>query len=158
MNAKRKILFRAGAIAILLIIGAVMLVVGRGHTVYLDNKSLEYNGQTYAAPYKATVFKGGEQVAKLYDAERGKAICIGQKFTITLEITQTKGGSEQTTTVTIRLPYNMDGIILNLPAVLAGLPEEAYMTEFISTQPEPEPEPEPEPDEVLPDDLVIPED
>ena len=34
-------------------------------------------------------------------------------------------------TYTIPLPYGMDGPIINLPAYLAGLPEEAYLSEFI---------------------------
>ncbi|MEG2222084.1 MAG: DUF6672 family protein, partial [Oscillospiraceae bacterium] len=88
MNKKRAILFRVGAVVLLLIIGAIMMVIGRGHTVYLDSKTLEYNGQTYTAPYKVTVTVGGEQVAKLYDKERGMATCIGQKLRATLEITQ----------------------------------------------------------------------
>ena len=72
-----------------------------------------------------------DEVAKLYDRERGSATCIGQKFTVTLEITEKKGGSETTQTYTIPLPKNMDGIIINLPAYLAGLGEDAYLTEFI---------------------------
>ena len=40
-------------------------------------------------------------------------------------------GSETTQTYTIPLPKNMDGIIINLPAYLAGLGEDAYLTEFI---------------------------
>ena len=77
----------------------------------------------------------GEQVAKLYDRERGSATCIGQKFTVTLEITEKKGGNETTQTYTIPLPKNMDGIIINLPAYMAGLPEEAYLEEFIPAPP-----------------------
>ena len=90
---KRTLLFRIGAIVILLAIAAVMMVIGRGHTVYLDNKKLEYNGKTYDTPYKVVVLVDGEQVAKLYDRERGSATCIGQKFTVTLESTEKKGGS-----------------------------------------------------------------
>lgn len=130
MKTKRTILFRVGAILLLLMIAGIMMVIGRGHTVYIDNKSLEYNGQTYETPYKVVVFVDGEQVAKLRDKERGMATCIGQKFSMTLEITQEKGGSEETINVTLPLPYSMDGIAINLPAYLAGLPEEAYLSEF----------------------------
>ena len=125
------ILFKVGTVVLLLAIAAVMFVVGRGHTVYFDNKKLEYNGSTIDTPYKVVVLVDGEQVAKLYDRERGSATCIGQKFTVTLEITEKKGGSETTQTYTIPLPKNMDGIIINLPAYLAGLGEDAYLTEFI---------------------------
>ena len=127
---KRTFLFRAGAILLLLIIAGIMMVIGRGHTVYIDNKSLDYNGQTYSTPYKVVVFVDGEQVAKLRDKERGMATCIGQKFNMTLEITQEKGGSEETVNVALYLPHHMDGIAINLPAYLAGLPEDAYLSEF----------------------------
>ena len=130
MKKKRTILFRVGAVLLLLIIAGFMMLIGRGHTVYIDNKSLEYNGQTYTTPYKVVVFVDGEQVAKLRDKERGMATCIGQKFNMTLEITQEKGGTEETVNVTLALPYHMDGIAVNLPAYLAGLPEEAYLSEF----------------------------
>ena len=95
MRAKRTILFRIGAILLLLIIAGIMMVIGRGHTVYIDNKSIDYNGQTYTTPYKVVVYVDGEQVAKLRDKERGMATCIGQTFKMTLEITQEKGGSEE---------------------------------------------------------------
>lgn len=130
MKAKRIVLFRIGAVVLLLVIAGIMMVIGRGHTVYMDNKSLEYNGQTYTTPYKVVVYVDGEQVAKLRDKERGMATCIGQKITMTLEITQEKGGSEEIRTVTIPVPYSMDGVAINLPGYLAGLPEEAYLSEF----------------------------
>ena len=63
---------------------------------------------------------------------------------MSLEITQEKGGEPETRVIQLDLPYGMDGIIVNLPALLAGLPEEAWMSEFI-----PAPEPE-EPDEEVP--------
>lgn len=131
MKNKRQFLFRLGAIVLLLAIAAVMMVVGRGHSIYLDNKALEYEGVTYEAPYKVVVFVGGEQVAKLYDNERGAAVNIGQNFEMTLEITQEKGGEEVTTTHQLKLPYDMDGVVINLPGYLADLPQEAYISEFV---------------------------
>ena len=40
--------------------------------------------------------------------------------------------------VSLKLPYNMDGIIVNIPGYLAELPQDAWMTEFISTPTEAE--------------------
>ncbi len=131
MKNKRQFLFRLGAVVLLLAIAAVMMVIGRGHSIYLDNKALEFEGTTYETPYKVVVFVDGQQVAKLYDNERGAAVCIGQKFEMTLEITQEKGGEEVTSEHKIKLPYNMDGVIINLPGYLAGLPQEAYISEFV---------------------------
>ena len=31
----------------------------------------------------------------------------------------------------MKLPHDLDGVIINLPGYMAGLPEEAYLEEFI---------------------------
>lgn len=139
MKSKRRIFFCAAAVAILIAIAALMMVIGRGHTLYFDNRTLEYNGTTYESPYKVTIYVKGEQAAKLYDKERGSSVWIGQDFTMDLEIMDQKGGDERTQTIQLKLPYSVDGIIVNLPAVLAGLPEEAWFSEFIPAPTEAEP-------------------
>ena len=151
----RRLIIRIAAVVVLVVIGIIMSIVGRGHTIYLDNKTLEYEGNTYKAPYKVTVYVDSEQLTKLYDKERGSATCLGQTFTVTLEIMESKGGSEETQTYKIPLPKNMDGIIINIPGYLAGLPEEAYLTEFIAA-----PEPVTDEDTELPSgdgDVMVPE-
>ena len=131
MKSKRVFLFRLVFILVLVAVAAVMLVIGRGHTVYFDNVELDYQGTTYETPYKLVIYTGGEEVAKLYDGERGMATCIGQSLVLTLEVTQEKGGEEELVSVTLPLPYNMDGVVINLSAYLQDLPEEAYLSEFV---------------------------
>ena len=130
-TSKRTLMIRIAAVVVLIAIAYAMTIIGRGHTIYFDNKTLEYNGTEYKAPYKVVVFVDDEQVAKLYSKERGSAVCIGQSFEFTLEITQEKGGDETTQTYTVALPRKLDNIIINLPAYLAGLGEDAYLSEFI---------------------------
>ena len=125
-------LYRIGALVILLAICVVMFIIGRGHTIYLDNKTIEYNGEEITAMHKITVNVNGERIAKLSKKDRGMATCMGQKFEMELVVTKEKGDDEVTIPVTLTLPYNMDGIVINLPAYLEGLPEEAYMSEFVS--------------------------
>ena len=127
----RRVLFRAGALLIVLLIAALMFVIGRGHTVYFDNKTAEYNGQTYEAFHKVVVTVDGEQVAKLGKRDRGMADTMGQKFEMTLEITDEKGSEPHSHKVSMTLPYGMDGIIVNLPELMAGLPADAYLSEFV---------------------------
>ena len=81
----RRLVIRVAAVLVLIIVGIIMSIIGRGHTIYLDNKTLEYNGQTYKAPYKVTIYVGDEQLTKLYDKERGSTTCLGQTFTVMLE-------------------------------------------------------------------------
>ena len=130
MNSK-KWLYRIGALILLLAIAGTMVVIGRGHTVYMDNKVLEYEGEEYGCPRKITVYVDGEKVAKLSKKDRGMATCIGQNFSMTLEVEQEKDSEPVTTEFDIKLPFNMDGIVINLPGLLAGLPNEAIMSEFV---------------------------
>jgi hypothetical protein len=50
---------------------------------------------------------------------------------VTLNVTQERDGITETIDVKLPVPYSIDGVIINLPACLAGLPEEAYLTEFV---------------------------
>ena len=136
MNKTRRLMFQIGTVLLLLVIAACMMVIGRGHTVYFDNKTLEYDGTTYDAPYKITVYVGGEQAAKLNAKERGMATTIGQNFEMELKIMEVKGGDETRETYQLKLPRSIDGIVVNLPGFLAGLPEEAWMSEFVPIVPE----------------------
>lgn len=132
MKLKRRIVFILLTVLILVAIGAWMMVIGRGHTVYFDNKTLEaYQGQDYKAFERVVVTVNGEEVAKLGKRERGSSIWIGQNFRMTLEITEKKGDEPVVKEVSIKLPYSVDGIVINLPAYLAGLPEEAWFSEFV---------------------------
>ncbi len=135
---KRRLIFRLGAVLLLIAIAACMMVIGRGHTVYIDNKTLEYDGQTYKAYYRAVVYVNGEKLSKLAARERGMTTNIGQSFSMTVGIIEEKGQDEKPIDITLKLPYNMDGIIINIPGYLAGLPQEAWMTEFVSTPSEAE--------------------
>ncbi len=154
MKNSRRLLVRLVALLVVIGIAACMMVIGRGHTVYFDNKSLEWEGTTYETPYKVVVFVNGEQAAKLYDKERGMATWIGQDFKMDLEVTEVKKGEEVTTSYSLKLPYNMDGIVINLPAYMAGLPEEAYLSEFIPLTTEEDAEEVPEVDEFGMDAMV----
>ena len=142
MNKKRMWIIRGCTLLVILAVAAVMLVVGRGHTVYIDNKTLEYDGQTFEAVYRSEVWAGGERLSKLAKKERTMSTVIGQGFEMNLINTVNKGDDPSEVTVKLSLPYGWDGIVVNIPGYLAGLPQEAWMTEFI-----PAPEPVSEEDE-----------
>ena len=144
MNNKRKWIFRGCTLLIILAIAGVMFLVGRGHTVYIDNKTLDFNGESYSALQKVEVWVGGERLSKLGKRERTMSTVIGQKFEMKLVNTVNKGDEPQEVTVSLSLPYGWDGIVINVPGYLAGLPEDAWMTEFISA-PEPVTEEDEEP-------------
>ena len=129
-NKTRRLLFRIGTVLILVGICVWMIIVGRGHTVYFDNKKLEYEGETYEPPYKITVFVKGEQVAKLNKKDRGMATTIGQNFGFTLQIMKEKKGEEpldengEPISVDTRKGYFSDDI-----AHTFGVPMEQHLAE-----------------------------
>ncbi len=134
MKKDKKIwIYRGLALLVVLAIAVAMFIIGRGHTVYFDNKSAEVGGQTIEAPYSIEVYVKGEKAAKLKSGERGMAETMGQSFDMQLVVTKEKGGASSRINVSLPIPYNMDGVILNLPVMLAGKGPEDYMTEFIPT-------------------------
>ena len=132
MKKKRTLLIRILAVAVLIGIAAAMFVIGRGHTVYFDNKDLTAaDGTEYKSFYQIELFVNDKSVAKLKSGERGMVTTMGQDFKVVLHITPKKDGKKVGSAVAFKLPYNMDGIIYNLPALLNGAPEEVYQSEFI---------------------------
>lgn len=130
-TTKRSWIIRIAFVLVLVLVAVLMLRIGRGHTVYFDNRALDKDGQSVAAPYKITVYVNGEQISKLYDKERCMVTNIGDSLELTVEVMQQKGGSETTETYKLTLPHSIDSVIINLPEYMAGLPEEAYLEEFI---------------------------
>ena len=105
MRSKRRIVFILLTVLLLVAISACMMVIGRGHTVYFDNKTLEgYEGQDYKAFERIVVSVKGEEVAKLGKRERGMSIWIGQNFKMVLEITENKGDEPVVKEISINLP------------------------------------------------------
>lgn len=150
MKNKKQWIARILTVAMLLGIAAVMFVIGRGHTVYFDNKTAEYNGTQYSAFQRVNVTVNGERVAKLSKRDRGMATWIGQDFKMELEVTENKGDDPKIIPVSIKLPYGMDGIVVNLPELVAGLPQEVWQSEFVPVATVEEPE-----EEVIPEDDML---
>lgn len=154
MKSKRTILVRILALAVIIGVAVCMCIIGRGHTIYFDNKDLEANWQEYKSRYQIQVFVNDESIGKIKSGERGMVTTMGQDFKMVLHITPEKDAKKVGSAVSLKLPYHMDGIIINLPALLDGAGEDVYMEEFI---PEPAVEDE-EDEEVITDEFTMPSD
>ncbi len=127
---KRRLFFIAGTLLAVVAICVLCFIIGRGHTLYLDNKSIENTG--YSSYNAIDLVYKGEKVTTLAARERSSISFTGQSVTITLGIKKSKSSSVEERTVTFTVPYNMDGIVINLPAYLDGADESVYMSEFVS--------------------------
>lgn len=130
---KRALFFRVGVVVLLIIIAGIMMIIGRAHTVYFDNKVLEYQGKENPALYLITVDVKGNELQEIYKRERCEVSIMGQNVKAVLQVTDRKGQMEpRTEIITFRIPYGMDAVVINVPAYLAGLPQDAWMQEFVS--------------------------
>lgn len=59
----KTLIIRLAVLAVAAALAAVMMVIGRGHTLYFDNKTIEdYQGQEYKAFERVVVTVKGEEV------------------------------------------------------------------------------------------------
>lgn len=126
----RRLLFTSILVAILVVISVVCFIIGRGHTIYLDNKSIE--GTNYSSYANVDIIYKGEKVVSLEKTERGSITLTGQKLNIQFVVKKTNSAAAQTIDATIELPYDLDGIIINIPAYIEGADVDTYLTEFVS--------------------------
>lgn len=131
MKVKRQTLFIIGAILLLIGIAVWMLMIGRGHIIYIDNKTIEYNGTEYKALNLVELSAKGNKSQEAFARDRIQFVCVGQKLKIDYEATMKKTSLPEEGVLEMKIPYSWDAVVINLPAYFAGLPEEVWFTEFI---------------------------
>ena len=111
MMKNKNIFYKLLLIIILVLVCFIMIYIGRGHTLYFDNKSLtledDVAGSELNAPYRVKVFIKGKEVANLNDGDRGMAIWIGPKAHIDLEITKEKGAIKRINLLMLSFQENL---------------------------------------------------
>lgn len=132
MKKGRRILFTTLFATIIVGICIACFILGRGHTVYFDNKNTD-DGKYKAYDSIKVYVDGSDKGTSIGARERISADNIGQKMTITVEYRQKSNSKKESQELTIVIPYSMDGVIVNLPAALEGASEEEYLSEFVST-------------------------
>lgn len=131
MKIGKSMLYKILTVVAILILAAVMMIIGRGHTVYLDNKTIDTANGSLTAFYRADIEVRNNEPQKLSARERGAATFMGQSVKVTVTYMETKNSQKKTETFKVKVPYGWDGIIVNLPALIKGLDKSVYMTQFI---------------------------
>jgi hypothetical protein len=127
----KSLLYKIILVLVLVALCFIMIYIGRGHTLYLDNKGMEVGGRLIEAPYRTKVFIKGKEVANLSDGDRGMGIWIGPKAHLDLEITETKGGDKKKVSYDVELPRKYDGVVINLVGLMNSAPYDTYISEFV---------------------------
>lgn len=134
MKVSKAFWYRLGSLALILIIAVLMFIVGRGHTLYVDNKTFETPAGTFEALYRTDVYvsESSDEMQQLSARERSAFKFMGQTATLNIEYRTVRNGEKKQAVYKLRVPYGLDGIVINVPALLAGKGPDIYMYEFVS--------------------------
>jgi hypothetical protein len=112
---------RAALAALYLALVAAVFVLGRGHTILLDNKDAE-GGAVRAIDGLVISVNGGEEI-ELYPGDRDRALVMGQRHRVSIETLDGKKIER-----TIRLAIGDDMLLLSIPMLVEG--REPILTPF----------------------------
>lgn len=129
MKNLRRIIFTSCLVLALVAISVVCFIVGRGHTIYFDNSALE--GTEYAAYNEISIMHDGKAVGKMIEKERLSLAVTGQKLEVEIIAKKEVDGAKKNAKFELDIPYDMDNIMINVPAYLDGASQDIYMEEFI---------------------------
>lgn len=136
MKVSKNVLYKIIVVFVLIAICFLMIYIGRGHTLYFDNKGYNLLGECLPggeirAPYRIKVFLKGKEVANLREGDRGMGIWIGPKAHIELEVTKENGVGPERIKYDLPLPRRYDGVVINLVGLLNVEPYDFYVSEFV---------------------------
>ena len=118
----RRTIVRAVLIAVYVGVIALAYVLGKGHTILVDNKDVE-SAQLQAFD-DVVVGVDNQETTELTSGDRDMFKVTGQRHRITLEIM----GRDDKVQKEIVLPLGQDMILVSLPKLVAGI--EPYMEPF----------------------------
>ncbi|MGE0074740.1 MAG: DUF6672 family protein [Sphaerochaetaceae bacterium] len=126
----RRNLFQLAALLVVILLAVVMFIIGRQHTILLDNKTIEHGGKTYTAfPIVEVVVDTGEAI-ELAARDRDKAEVVGQHHKISVTYTD-KFFEEHKIVKKLKVPIGFDMVLVSIPALVGELDESVLMQHYI---------------------------
>lgn len=113
-SKKGQRLVKIGLVIFYLLLMALMFLLGRSHTVLIDNKS-DPNG-AYKAIDECTISFNGEKPIEMFKGDRDKIMLRGQTHRV--KVSFFNGQEEITGTITI--PLFEDAVMVSIPAFVKG--------------------------------------
>ena len=114
-TGRKRLIVRSSLVAAYVAILVLMLLMGKRHTILIDNKEAEDG--SYAAIDGMSVQIDSLESAEYYPGDRDKAVVNGQRHTIKVEIFAEGKVVEQSFTV----PFGQDMVLLSVPKLVAGI-------------------------------------
>lgn len=118
MNGIRTLMIRMGVLALILILSVVLFLVGKSHTVLVDNKAVTVGATEVAALKLVEVEVNKLGSLELTPRDRDKFDVTGQKHTVTVTYTDDRW-EEHTIVRTFKVPLMQDMVMIVVPALVA---------------------------------------
>jgi len=125
----RRIVVRAALVVVYLGLAALAFVLGKGHTILLDNKDAEDGSVSAFDGVLVTVDRQEEQ--EMYLGDRLAATVMGQSHTVAIEDFNGETKVERR----FRVPLGADMVLLSIPKLAAGI--EPALEPFTAAQAQP---------------------
>ena len=117
-------------VVLILALAVFLYQFGKEHKIYVDNRSVEINGETYDALDWAEYSIDGLEPVESYPRMRDSVTVVRQKHSIHI-LWEDWYFNQFEADLEFELPLNEYEIVLSLPAVAAGLPAEDCLIEFV---------------------------
>ncbi len=121
---------RLGVIVVVILLAVFLYHYGKQHTIYVDNRTTEIDGVSYKALEWAEVSVDGMEAEEYSPRTRREATVTRQKHTIHV-LYEDEDFNQFEIEAEFSVPLNENQVVLSLPALVAGLGEDKYITEFI---------------------------
>ncbi len=129
--AQRRLLIRIACIVLVLLVALWMFLIGRQHTILLDNKTVELPSGTIQALKMVDVQVDKQPGFEMYPRGRDQATVMGQKHTLTMRFTDAQFNDVEIVR-SFTVPVGQDMVLIALP-LLAAQPEagqDVWLTPF----------------------------
>lgn len=121
---------RLGVIIVIILLAVFLYHYGMQHTVYVDNRTIEIDGVSYKALdwAQATV---DENKTQEYSARTRREETVKRQTHKIHVIYEDEDFNQFEFEAEFKLPVNEKQVVLSLPALVAGLDQSKYLTEFV---------------------------
>lgn len=121
---------RLAVVVVVILLAVFLYHYGKQHTVYVDNRTIEIDGVSYKALDWAEVSVDGRDAQEYSPRTRREETVIRQKHTIHV-VYEDEDFNQFEVEAEFTVPLNETQVVLSLPALVAGLEEDQYITEFV---------------------------
>lgn len=128
---RKTLILRMTALLAVVALSIGLYVIGKGHTVYFDTRAATVDGVKYKAPDMTAVSIDGGEIEEMGRAERAIRMVVGAKHTV---LAESLSGDDAKAERELRLPLAWSDIIISIPALLAGLPDDKVVLPYVSLE------------------------